>query len=180
MYKLQRSRVGWWAVQVSRTAFSSGCSTAWRLISQFLSWGWSKAVWLSCPAAIPVPSSWTAFPTAGSLYLQGLKKWHSEQKYPEHDAVLGWQKHLCRLYASWQGRAMLAPPGVQDKGSLEAAGHGWVSLCLCVAQVVAAELERDGFALPVMVLRGWGGRGCSCKWEGRKPSVGKGGWLWEE
>jgi len=21
----------------------------------------------------------------------------------------------------------------------------------------------------------WGGRGCSCRWEGRKPSVGKGG-----
>lgn len=29
--------------------------------------------------------------------------------------------------------------------------------------------------LSVIVLRVWGGRGCSCKWEGRKPSVGKGG-----
>lgn len=62
-----------------------------------------------------------------------------------------------------------------DKGGLEAAGDGWVSLCLCVAQVAMAELERDGSTLPVTVLRGWGGRGCSCKWEGRKPSVGKGG-----
>lgn len=42
-----------------------------------------------------------------------------------------------------------------------------------MAQV--AEMERGGFALPVTVLHGWGWRGCSCKWEGRKPSVGKGG-----
>lgn len=50
-----------------------------------------------------------------------------------------------------------------------------MSLCLCVAQVATAELERDGFVLPVMVLHGWAGRGCSCRREGRKPSVGKGG-----
>lgn len=47
-----------------------------------------------------------------------------------------------------------------------------MSLCLCVTQVATAELERDGFALPVTVR---GGRGCSCKREGRKPSVGNGG-----
>lgn len=38
-----------------------------------------------------------------------------------------------------------------------------------------AELERGGFTLSVIVLCVWGARGCSCKWEGRKPSVGKGG-----
>lgn len=55
-----------------------------------------------------------------------------------------------------------------------------VKVAACVSACVwprlqIAELERDGFTLSVIVLCVWGGRGCSCKWKGRKPSVGKGG-----
>lgn len=48
-----------------------------------------------------------------------------------------------------------------------------MSLCLCVAQVGTAGLGRDRFVLPVMVLHGWDGRGCSLQVGRQEAKRGK-------
>lgn len=83
------------------------------------------------------------------------------------------KKHLFCIPVFQQGRAMLSIHGSCSPVCRINVIWKLVSMAVGVSACVwpglqIAELERDGFMLSVVVLQ-------VCEWEGRKPSVGKGG-----